>query len=429
MKKTRVFIWATIIFHILLAVGFYALSTLSPDEESDSALKAKLLTRTLTQPVEHDRPGGKTFDQEIMILVPEGAGNDAPVFFILGNESDHTGDKLKKIYRAYGAPGNVIFIQAEHRGYGQSITADADQSLPRYIRIDQVLADYHEVVAALKKTYTGPWMAAGYSYGGGLVIHFAARYPEDVRVILASSAVVDWPFFMDEYDLQVRINLGDGLYKRLAGHTRKLIPESLFDTTWLEREFLTNMAIGMSQYKEYKSLVTVFSLLSYLPTRTFVDVIRWLDVRIAKEAGWRAAQSFGKKGLTRAEAESGTFNWYTWKYQQCTETGTFWVSQNPGGLFPKSKTDILDECRAMFGEEPPAAARPPWSPRAMLEGLSVPQIYVAGGLDPWKRLGLQDEHSGPDENYFFIPDGYHCPDRDDVALGKSVLARMLTYTD
>jgi len=156
----------------------------------------ELTSQTFVQPIDHNNPDGETFEQEILILKPEEAALDSPVFFILGNESDATLEELSKLYRAYGSPKNIVFIQAEHRGYGQSITSDDDQSLPHYIQIDQALADYHQVVTAFKTEYTGSWMAAGYSYGGGLVINFAYQYPDDVKVILASSAVIDWPFYM-----------------------------------------------------------------------------------------------------------------------------------------------------------------------------------------------------------------------------------------
>lgn len=390
----------------------------------------QLISQFLVQPLDHDNPSGDTFEQEILIIKSDSAGLDAPVFFILGNESDATPERLITIYQAYGAPENVIFITAEHRGYGQSISKDADQSAPSYVTIEQALDDYHRVVTELKKEYTGPWMAAGYSYGGGLVIHYAHRFPEDVQVILASSAVVDWPFYMAEYDRQVKINLGDELYNRLAGHIRNLTPDSPFDETWYEREFLTTGVIGLSQYQSYQSLVPLFNVLSRLPTKTFVTLFRLADTLFAKGYGWKTAQSFGKQGLSREEALTGEYNWYTWKYQQCFETGTFWVSEEAGGLFPKSEVDILEECRFMFGVEAPASTNSQWNPRAMIAELTVPQVYVVGGRDPWKWLGiLQQDYQGQLDDFFFVPDGYHCPDKDDLELGKRVLSRMLYHVN
>ena len=250
MKKRTIIIGGLILVCLIIVGVYRFLSPGGDAHEGVTEINYQISKRFLTQPVDHARPNRETFHQEIMILVPDRADSESPVFFILGNESDHTRGKLVKFHQAYGSPDDVIFIQAEHRGYGQSIT-DGNQSKPGYLRIEQALADYHRVISELKKEFTGPWMAAGYSYGGGLVVHFASLYPNEVKVILASSAVIDWPFFMDQYDKQVQINLGEGLYNRFAAHIRSLKSEKPFDQAWHEREFLTNMAIGMSQYKRY----------------------------------------------------------------------------------------------------------------------------------------------------------------------------------
>ena len=413
-----------ILLVLLLSLALYSLL---PSGEKDDLPISLFIVQTIVQPLDHDEPTGETFEQKILILKPETASADAPVFFILGNESEATIKGLKKLYLAYGAPENVIFIEAEHRGYGQSISSDADQSLPDYVTISQTLADYHRVASEYKKDFPGPWMAAGYSYGGGLVINYAHLYPDDVEVILASSAVTFWPFYMSEYDRQVKINLGDKLYKRLAKHTNNLQPEEQFDDIWFEREFLTNAVIGLSQYQGYQNLLPVFNLLSYLPTRTFLKTMRLVDKLLAKEHGWNTALSFGKQSLSREEALTGKFNWYTWKYQQCHETGTFWVSENPGGVFPKSEEDIINECRIQFGVEPPAASASSWNPGMMIPQLAVPQVYVIGENDPWKWIGYEPDFQGQNENIFVVADGYHCPERDNVELGKKVLDRMLVH--
>ncbi|MBU3914189.1 alpha/beta fold hydrolase [bacterium] len=423
-QKRGRFLIGTMLFLAIIAV---VSSLFLMDSETAENSSYKLTSETFTQPVNHNNPASETFEQEILILKPEGASLNSPVFFILGNEGDKTLKELSHLYEAYGAPEDITFIVAEHRGYGQSVTANVDQSLPDYITIDQALADYHRFITRYKTKYPGPWMAAGYSYGGGLVVNFAHKYHEDVKVILVSSAVIDWPFYMDTYDRQVKINLGDGLYERMTEHIQNLRPDVLFDQTWLEREFITNMTLGISQKGQYQSLLPVFRVLSYLPTGPFLKILRWMDTKVAKEAGWTAAQAFGKKSLSRTEAVTGKYNWYTWKYQQCKRTGTMWISEDPVGLFPKSKADNFNECKAMFGEDPPAATNSPWNPRAMVKNLSVPQVYVIGGKDPWTALCQEKTDWIAAEDYFYVRDGFHCPDRTDSELGKKVLARLLVH--
>ncbi len=387
----------------------------------------KILHETLVQPADHGMTGGPIFPQQVDVLIPDTAPADAPVFFNLGNEHDLTDRDLVGLYECYGRPADVIFIQAEHRGYGQSVTADADQSLPRYVTVNQALADFHRVVGEYKKRYPGPWMGSGYSYGGGLVIHFAAKYPDDLGVILSSSGVVDWPFQMDAYDRGVRRTFGDKAYARLAEHIRSLEPGALFDNTWLEREFLIALIHGATQYEQYTMLLPVVNLLAKLPASWFLKTLHWIDNGIAGGGAWAYASSNAKKTLTREEALTGAWGWRLWRYQQCRETGVFEVSVETPGIFTRTRGDFVAECNALFGEAP-AARAPEWSPRAMIRDLKTPLVYVAGGMDPWMGLCLEEKNAPKKGRYFYVPGGRHCPDHgDDPALSKEVLAEMLRW--
>ena len=167
------------------------------------------------QPLDHAVPDGPTFEQYVVILEPAGVSVDSPVLFVLGGEGNATDARLIRLYEAYGAPQDVIFVQAEHRGYGESLSHDEDQSVPAYVTVDQALADFDAVIQELKAQFTGPWAVAGYSYAGGLAIDLAARYPGDVDAVLSSSGVVDWPFTMDAYDSKVRVVFGEDTYGRV----------------------------------------------------------------------------------------------------------------------------------------------------------------------------------------------------------------------
>jgi pimeloyl-ACP methyl ester carboxylesterase len=424
-NKAFAFFLAALMLVSILVSCSGAASTEQPDRIVTADYE--IVHTSIQQPVDHNNLSGPSFSEEVNVLIPKGAADSSPVFFILGNEHDITVKELAKFYKDYGSPRDVIFLQAEHRGYGQSITADADQSVPAYVTIDQALADYDSVVQKFKQKYSGPWMAAGHSYGGGLVINFAASYPDDVKVILSSSGVVDWPFTMDTYDRQVRITMGDETYQRLVAHIKNLEPQQLFDSNWMEREFLIAFIHGMTQYGQYKPLLPVFKAFAALPTPSFLGVLHFLDDAVAQKGGWMYAASNAKKTLTHDEAVKGDYGWRVWRYQQCAETGIFELSAQPGGVFTRSKDDFIAESRALFGSDPKSATSAAWSPRAMLEKLTVPMIYVGGGMDPWLGLGLAKDYVIKSGRYFYVPDGQHCPDRDDVTLGKQVLAEMLKY--
>jgi len=415
------------VFPILLVLlSAYAWSCRSKTDADDTK-DYRIIHRVILQPVDHADPGGPTLEQQVDILIPDGVPPDAPVFFHFGNETDLTVEHLINLYRLHGDENHLMYVQAEHRGYGQSLTQDKDQSVPSYVCIEQVLADAHEVVQQLKAEYTGPWMAAGWSYGGGLVIDFAAKYPEDIEVILSSSGVVDWPFLDYGYDRQVRATVGEACYKRLARHSRNLEPKDLFDENWLERQFLQGTIMGVTQYPSLKKLTPYFKILSFLPTGLFLKVLHRMDDIFGDGEAWIYARASGAQTIGQQEISEGLHNWHTWRYQMCAELGGFLTSEEPAGLFTRTGDDFRAECRALFGEEEGAAVEPEWSQRAKLETLAVPLVYVTGGMDPWLSVSLEPDYRIDNGAYFFVPEGRHCPERADADLARKVLVEMLKY--
>ncbi len=54
-------------------------------------------------------------------------------------------------------------------------------------------------------------------------------------------------------------------------------------------------------------------------------------------------------------------------------------------------------------------------------------IYVAGGNDPWLATGLSPDYEIENGRYFYVPDGFHCPERDDPELAREILDEMLMH--
>lgn len=414
------------IFMVLCAISL-TMSLVSCSSEEQGPKDYELIHKVILQPVDHADPDGPKLEQQIDILIPNGVPPDSPVFFNLGNEQDIDEEYLIGLHEQHGNEHPIIYAQAEHRGYGQSLTMDKDQSVPEYVQIDQALADAHEVVQQLKKEFPGPWMGAGWSYGGGMIVEFAYKYPEDFEVILSSSGVFDWPFLNQTYDKQIREVFGKGCYKRLVNHSRNLKPSKLFDENWLEREFLYAIVMGLTQLEEFRSIVPYFKLLTFLPTNAFINILHRVDKKYGKGEAWEYANSLATKALSRKEAATGKYGWRVWRYQQCTELGTFYFSPGEDGLFYRSKEDFCQECQAIFDENPPYLDAPEWSQRAMLETLKVPMIYVSGAQDPWYAVGLASDYHIENGKYFFAPEGRHCPERSDPELSREVLAEMLKY--
>ncbi|MBD3194286.1 MAG: alpha/beta fold hydrolase [Candidatus Lokiarchaeota archaeon] len=396
---------------------------------SEQNKEYRIIHKTIQQPIDHTDPNSKEFPQRIWILFPDDAKSDSPVFFHLGEEQKLDDDKVIILYDSYGKRNDIIYIQVEHRGYGHSITNESDQSKPSYVKIDQVLADYHKAVQKLKMEYNGPWIGAGYSYGGGLVINYAAEYPQDVNVILSSSGVIDWPFMMSEYDNQMKINFGEELYSLLSDHIHNLEPNEMFDENWIEREFIIACLHGIAQKEEFKRFQKALTKMTRGTTDELLAQLHKIDDNFADNQAMNYALSNAKKTLTKEEARSGKYSWRVWRYQQCYETGVFEVSENSDGLFTRSRDDFINEGIALFGEEPPMAKGQKWFPRKMVKNLKIPLIYVNGGMDPWSGLCLEPGYEIEKGCYFYYPNARHCPEKDKLKRGKEVINSILRVLD
>lgn len=73
--------------------------------------------------------------------------------------------------------GNQILV--EYRFYGKS----RPEPTPwEYLKNDQAVEDYHNIVTRLKTLYTGKWISSGISKGGETTLIYKSKYPNDVDV-------------------------------------------------------------------------------------------------------------------------------------------------------------------------------------------------------------------------------------------------------
>jgi pimeloyl-ACP methyl ester carboxylesterase len=358
------------------------------------------------------------FKQQWFILKPQGVKDDANVFYVIGNENDITKQRLTKLYKAYGAPQDMIFIMAEHRGYGQSITK-GEQTVPEYVRVEHAVSDSYRLIQSLKKQYTGKWIAAGYSYGAGLVVDFAHTYPKSVDVVLASSGPIDFSFETPEYAIQARKNLGEEFSNKLAKHFINLTPKQPYDETWKKRELLMATVAGLSQRGSFQALKPSINKISSLATDAFIIELNkalpdaahaWVDGRIPGT-------------MSEERAKTGRYNWYVWKYQQCTQTGTFFT----GKPFNYTREEHIADCIATFSREPEILQNKPWNVAEMLAQLTIPTVVVSGEHDPWMQVGVKPKHKFTNIDYVFEKGAFHCPDKNDPVIGKKVLAKLRSH--
>ncbi|MCA9601716.1 MAG: alpha/beta hydrolase, partial [Myxococcales bacterium] len=347
------------------------------------------------QPAEHGVSRELTVTQHVEVLIPPGADQDSPVFFLLDNEQDSTVDGLMKttaLLRFFGS--KMIYVAAEHRGYGQSLSDSSDQSVPTYVSHEQAVEDAHAVIQTLKKEYRGPWMSIGYSYGGALVTELGARHPEDSDVFVASSAPFLWTSGADHYEGYVRERLGDETFKKAAAVMEMLQPTQMFSPKWENREFMEGVWLGLTQYSWAQPYMGAVSVVLDKPLDEILSTSRTLDESVAGGLATLYAKTRARLRVSREEALAEDYTWRVYHFQQCSDFGVFFTSPSHDGVFLRTLEEHEAECVQMFGEKNVLALdsgavhwdlfdRIPSYQKANHPKL----VYVRGGNDPWQVHG------------------------------------------
>ncbi|HEY5920618.1 MAG TPA: S28 family serine protease [Kofleriaceae bacterium] len=123
------------------------------------------------QKVDHKDPNSETFLQEVSLLHHNEL--DYPMIVHTSGYWDYYRDRVVELTVLVG--GNQISI--EHRFFGESRPVPTDWSK---LTIEQMAADQHVIVSALKTIYKGAFVTTGGSKGGMTAIYYRRFYPDDV---------------------------------------------------------------------------------------------------------------------------------------------------------------------------------------------------------------------------------------------------------
>jgi hypothetical protein len=130
-----------------------------------------------TQPVDHEHPEAGTFQQQVSLLHRNDVA-PTPMIVTTSGYSDAWGNRQGELTQMLDA--NQVSI--EHRYYGTSRPDPIDWTK---LTIQQMAADEHAVIQALKSIYHGAFLTTGSSKGGMTAVFHRRFYPDDVDGTIA----------------------------------------------------------------------------------------------------------------------------------------------------------------------------------------------------------------------------------------------------
>ena len=132
----------------------------------------KVFQLVLNEPLDHNDKSKGTFKHYVYL---SHINVNKPTVLITEGYSAHPSTyELSKIVK-----GNQV--QVEYRFYGKS----RPDSIPwKYLKNDQAIEDYHQLVTKLKTLYKGKWISTGISKGGETVLIYKYKYPYDIDVVV-----------------------------------------------------------------------------------------------------------------------------------------------------------------------------------------------------------------------------------------------------
>ena len=341
---------------------------------------------------------------------------------------------------------NAMFFSIEHRYYGQSQPMEdwSTENL-KFLTHEQALADVAYFIESknewIRHNYpvTGikpKWIVVGGSYAGALSAWFRLKYPHLVVGSIASSGVVNAFEDFQQYEWQVKQDLGksEGCLESvisLQQYANTIFKGSesdisafktIFNATELNEgqfmDFYADHYTGAVQYssrrKFCQSLKTITSQSEH--------VVDWLSgyAKIGEEYGVKAADYLLTLILNTKIDED--LSERQWTYQYCTAFGWFQIAEKSEPLkWPGINLQSeLDFCKQVFGLD-----LVPDSDHTndMFGGLAIGKVgsniaFSQGGDDPWQWAGLRENIYDNHNIYVHVADCSDCGHCGDLHMEK-----------
>lgn len=326
----------------------------------------------ITQPVDHNNPGGLKFKEQIFLSHTD---KDKPMVIELdGYSVDNRTTELARILDC-----NQIMV--EHRYFGESVPAPFDW---KFLTIEQAANDHHRIIELFKKYYSGKWITTGISKGGSCAIFHGYFFPDDVDVSVPyvgplnysidDNRVYEWIKSVSTPECREKVFN----FQKLCFEKRdELFPLFMENA---ENKRLTYDIVGNEKAFEYSVLEFSFAYWQWSDG----DCSKIPDKNSSLDEIWDELSNYG--GVTYFDDASIT-GIYPFFYQCYTEFGYYAYDVTP----------FKEYLKYADGQTPffiPKDSNPTYDPRLLKKindwasNKSKNFIYIYGGNDPWTSTGV-----------------------------------------
>lgn len=326
----------------------------------------------ITQPVDHNNPGGLKFKEQIFLSHTD---KDKPMVIELdGYSVDNRTTELARILDC-----NQIMV--EHRYFGESVPAPFDW---KFLTIEQAANDHHRIIELFKKYYSGKWITTGISKGGSCAIFHGYFFSDDVDVSVPyvgplnysidDNRVYEWIKSVSTPECREKVFN----FQKLCFEKRdELFPLFMKNA---ENKRLTYDIVGNEKAFEYSVLEFSFAYWQWSDG----DCSKIPDKNSSLDEIWDELSNYG--GVTYFDDASIT-GIYPFFYQCYTEFGYYAYDVTP----------FKEYLKYADGQTPffiPKDSNPTYDPRLLKKindwasNKSKNFIYIYGGNDPWTSTGV-----------------------------------------
>ena len=354
----------------------------------------------ISQPVDHDAPGGATFVQYLNLLPADRA---APTVLLTSGYAEY--------YRGYPAELTQVLganqVALEHRFFGESFPSATDWST---LTVAQAAADQHRVVQVLRPVLTGAWVSTGVSKGGMTATYHRRFYPRDVAGTVPMSAPMSFAYPDDRYDAFLE-QIGDNACRtKLLGGAEAMLGVH-------RAEFIARTEAMAADFG--------LTFLTYSPAQSLQDAVKWLlwglyqigfdcafDVPAPSASAddlWDFLTTWSNPTYLVEEYRATDDSVAAYRWQAAHELGMqeFAFDQLAEEVVAPVSAGESGLWTAILPSAPPAHTRATMDDiAAWLDAEGEGFVFLYGAWDPWSG-GAYDVGDATDTQVLWVPQGHH----------------------